>query len=83
MDANFSYNIVTEGSGSTYSDNIGAGIWPSNFVTNYCNVFVGVTNPVAELKFPRAGNLTLQLNKKLNWVQRVCYTILGFKYRTL
>jgi hypothetical protein len=40
------------------------------------------TPAVAQLEFP-GGNLTISLNKKLNLVQRMCYNVLGFKYKTL
>ena len=48
---------------------------------NYA-VCVDVSNPVAVLTYP-LGNLSIQINKKLNWVQRICYNVLGFKYRKL
>jgi hypothetical protein len=37
---------------------------------------------VAQLEFP-GGNFVISLNKKLNLVQRMCYNVLGFKYKTL
>lgn len=40
------------------------------------------TKFIAELNFPHA-DITIRLNKKLNWFQRLCYNILGFKYKKL
>jgi hypothetical protein len=37
---------------------------------------------VATLIFP-GNTIVIQLNKNLNWVQRICYNALGFKYKTL
>lgn len=47
------------------------------------NVFnISLDNAVSELIF-KPSNITIQLNKKLNWFQRMCYTALGFEYKTL
>lgn len=40
------------------------------------------TPAVALLEFPGAS-ITITLNKKLNLIQRMCYNVLGFKYKTL
>ena len=83
MNENISYNVLTEGTQSTVSFS-GEQVVGSTFnVNSYYSVFVNVLNPVAELEFPYGTNVKIQLNKKLNWFQRLCYNLLGFKYRTL
>lgn len=49
-------------------------------------LYVAADNPVAEIE-GYLGNedhrIKIQFNKKLTWLKRLCYNILGFKYRNL
>lgn len=84
MNENISYNILSEGKSQTLTftgENIVGESF--NVTPSYSSLFVSVQNPVATLTFPYGVNVTIQINKKLHWFQRLCYNILGFKYRTL
>jgi hypothetical protein len=79
---NENYKILTEGQNQTFSfsgENI---VGTSLNVTPTLFLSIRVESPVAELTFPFA-NVTVQLNKKLNWFRSLCYNALGFKYKTL
>ena len=83
MNENFSYNLSTEGQTKTFSFNGENIVGTSLNVTPTLFLSIRVESPVAELTFPFGSNVTVQLNKKLNWFRRLCYNALGFKYKTL
>ena len=92
MNENLSYNVVTEGTGSIshtfgsdYSDTSTNFCFTCSATNNYL-LYVALEDPVAELNGSLGSNenkIKIQLNKKLNFVQRMLYSLLGFKYKKL
>lgn len=84
MNTSTVYNFSTDVSGSaTFTCNCGV-TESSPFESLYITypIVIPIDNAVAEITCP-GGNLIFQINKKLHWLQKICYNILGFKYKKL
>jgi hypothetical protein len=80
-ETNWTYLCADHSASYTTSGSPG---YTMNVVNDYA-IMVGVKHAVAELTFDNGpeNKITIQLNKKLSLWRRLCYSALGFKYRTL